>query len=208
LRGYYEHLALIHEHYSEVDSLLSGELPANIVSSFAGRKRDSANWGDLEYDVQGHEHGHGVDDRPEWERHTSAWKIKKKRASIDHILGEVNGNGVANLNDEEQEIGEGTRLLSEDIEQRDARRERIARLALNSAYNFLVETQWLMIVNTIVNILLVAAKAVAVIYSASISLTASLVDSVLDLLSTIIILGTSWAIGVQTDKHKVGPGYV
>jgi divalent metal cation (Fe/Co/Zn/Cd) transporter len=60
-----------------------------------------------------------------------------------------------------------------------------------------------MSVNTIVNILLVAAKAVAVIYSASISLTASLVDSVLDLLSTIIILGTSWAIGVQTDKHKV-----
>jgi len=131
LRGYYEHLALIHEHYSEVDSLLSGELPANIVSSFAGRKRDSANWGDLEYDVQGQ--GHGGDDRPEWERHTSAWKIKKKRASIDHILGEENGNGVANLNDEEQEIGEGTRLLSEGIEQRDARREKIARLALNSA---------------------------------------------------------------------------
>jgi hypothetical protein len=103
------------------------------VSSFAGRKRDSANWGDLEYDVHGHGHGHGVDDRPEWERHTSAWKIKKKRASIDHILGEENENGVASLNDEEQEIGEGTRLLSEDIEQRDARREKIARLALNSA---------------------------------------------------------------------------
>lgn len=57
-------------------------------------------------------------------------------------------------------------------------------------------------VNTVVNILLVAAKAVAVLYSASISLTASLVDSALDLLSTFIILGTSWAIGVQTDKHK------
>lgn len=54
-----------------------------------------------------------------------------------------------------------------------------------------------------VNVLLVAAKAVAVLYSASISLTASLVDSALDLLSTFIILGTSWAIGVQTDKHKV-----
>jgi len=65
-----------------------------------------------------------------------------------------------------------------------------------------------MIVNTIVNIMLVAAKAVAVLYSASISLTASLVDSALDLLSTFIILGTSWAIGVQTDKHKVSPGYV
>ena len=136
MRGYYEHLALIHDHYCEVDSLLSGELPANIVSSFAGRKRDSANWGDLEYDVSEQGHGHGGDDRPDWERHTSAWKIKKKRASIDHILGDETGNGVANLNDEEQEIGEGTRLLSEDIEQRDARREKIARLALNSAYIF------------------------------------------------------------------------
>ena len=135
MRGYYEYLALIHEHYLEVDSLLSGELPANIVSSFAGRKRDSANWGDLEYDVSDQGNGHGGDDRPDWERHTSAWKIKKKRASIDHILGEENGNGVANLNDEEQEIGEGTRLLSEDIEQRDARREKVARLALNSAYH-------------------------------------------------------------------------
>ena len=62
---------------------------------------------------------------------------------------------------------------------------------------------WLTAVNTIVNIILVAAKAVAVLYSASISLTASLVDSALDLLSTFIILGTSWAIGIQTDKHMV-----
>jgi divalent metal cation (Fe/Co/Zn/Cd) transporter len=58
-------------------------------------------------------------------------------------------------------------------------------------------------VNTIVNVLLVAAKAVAVLYSSSISLTASLVDSALDLLSTFIILGTSWAIGVKTDQHLV-----
>jgi hypothetical protein len=129
---------LVHEHYLEVDNLLSGELPANIVSSFAGRKRDSANWGDLEYDVNG---GHGresQDERPEWERHTSAWKIKKKRASVDHILGDGNGNGVANMNDEEQEIGEGSRLLPEDSEEREARREKIARLALNSALELMI----------------------------------------------------------------------
>ena len=58
-------------------------------------------------------------------------------------------------------------------------------------------------VNTIVNILLVGAKGVAVWYSSSMSLTASLVDSALDLLSTFIILGTSWAIGVPTDRHLV-----
>jgi hypothetical protein len=134
LKGYYEHLALIHQHYLEVDSLLSGELPANIVSSFAGRKRDSGqHWADLDNHTRGRiseEDGGGDDERPYWERHTSAWKIKKKRASIDHILGE--DNGITNLNEEEQDIGEGTRLLSEDIEKRDARRERIAKLALNS----------------------------------------------------------------------------
>jgi divalent metal cation (Fe/Co/Zn/Cd) transporter len=54
-----------------------------------------------------------------------------------------------------------------------------------------------------VNIILVVAKAFAVLYSASISLTASLVDSVLDLLSTFIILGTSWAIGMKGDSHIV-----
>jgi divalent metal cation (Fe/Co/Zn/Cd) transporter len=56
-----------------------------------------------------------------------------------------------------------------------------------------------------VNVLLVLAKVIAVLYSSSISLTASLVDSALDLLSTFIILGTSWAMGIQTDRHKVGP---
>lgn len=61
-------------------------------------------------------------------------------------------------------------------------------------------------VNTIVNFLLVAAKCVAVYYSSSISLVASLVDSALDLLSTFIILGTSWAIGIPTDRHKYPAG--
>lgn len=58
-------------------------------------------------------------------------------------------------------------------------------------------------VNTIVNFVLVGAKGVAVWYSSSISLTASLVDSALDLLSTFIILGTTWAIGKPSDAHKV-----
>lgn len=61
--------------------------------------------------------------------------------------------------------------------------------------------------NTIVNVLLVATKVVAVLYSSSISLTASLVDSALDLLSTVIILGTSWAIGLKTDQHLVNQPY-
>jgi hypothetical protein len=116
---------LIHEHYLEVDNLLSGELPTHIVQSFAGRKRDSGySWADLEDEAR----GGGEYDRPSWERHTSAWKVKKKRDSIDNILGDH-----TNLNDdEERDVGEGTRLVEENIEQREARREKIARLALNS----------------------------------------------------------------------------
>lgn len=57
-------------------------------------------------------------------------------------------------------------------------------------------------VNTVINVLLVAAKGVAVLSSSSVSLLASLVDSALDLLSTFIILGTSMAMGVK-DTRKV-----
>lgn len=54
--------------------------------------------------------------------------------------------------------------------------------------------------------LLVGVKAVAVWYSSSISLMASLIDSALDLLSTFIILGTSWAMGQESDRHLYPAG--
>ncbi|ORY31810.1 hypothetical protein BCR39DRAFT_80831 [Naematelia encephala] len=174
LRPYYENLALLHEHYAEVDGLLSGELPSAIAKSFqpahsafkVGRKSYTRMICDLEEEVA---------DSPALalSRHESAWRI--------------NGRGGE---DDEAEVGEGTGLL--DGQKRDQRRERIAKLALN--------------INTVVNVLLVAAKAVAVLYSSSISLTASLVDSALDLLSTLIILGTSWAIGVKGDRHRYPAG--
>ena len=56
-------------------------------------------------------------------------------------------------------------------------------------------------VNTAVNILLVAAKTIAVLQSSSVSLLASLVDSALDTLSTFIIIATSYAIGIKSDRH-------
>ncbi|WVW85057.1 hypothetical protein I302_107093 [Kwoniella bestiolae CBS 10118] len=114
-------------------------------------------------------------------RRGSAWKIKKSRM-IDQAPDEHDeheGSGLLGL-------GGGGGSSKEE------RRENLAKLALN--------------VNTVVNVLLVAAKVIAVLYSSSISLTASLVDSALDLLSTLIILGTSWAIGVQTDRHKYPAG--
>jgi hypothetical protein len=126
----------------EVDSLLSGELPVHIVQSFAGRKRD---WDDPR--TPNSNANGGEEDRPAWDRHTSAWKLKKKRDSIDNILGEGVANLNLDLNDEERDVGsrsagEGTALLGkkqdqdqvEDSEQREARREKIARLALNSEF--------------------------------------------------------------------------
>ncbi|KAK4689690.1 hypothetical protein P7C73_g421, partial [Tremellales sp. Uapishka_1] len=95
------------------------------------------------------------------------------------------------IGDEQGREGETESLLP-DSDQRDRKRERLASLALN--------------INTIVNVLLVAAKGVAVLYSSSISLTASLVDSALDLLSTLIILTTSWAIGRKTNAHRYPTG--
>ncbi|WWC96456.1 hypothetical protein V866_003324 [Kwoniella sp. B9012] len=116
-------------------------------------------------------------------RRGSAWKIKRSRMiDQDQDQGEDESTGLLGLGGN----GKGKGSSKEE------RRENLAKLALN--------------VNTIVNILLVGAKAIAVLYSSSISLTASLVDSALDLLSTLIILGTSWAIGVKSDRHRYPAG--
>jgi cation diffusion facilitator family transporter len=55
--------------------------------------------------------------------------------------------------------------------------------------------RWAINVNVLVNILLLAAKSVAAIWSSSLSLIASLVDSGLDLLCTVIIWTTNKLVG-------------
>ncbi|WWC62941.1 uncharacterized protein I303_105539 [Kwoniella dejecticola CBS 10117] len=172
VRGYYEYLSTIHDHYEEVDGLLSGTLPHDIAISFSPQRNYIQRIGDLEDEISG----------TPGRRH-SAWKLKTSRMVRDTpqpdaeertgLLDGFGGGGGGGGSKEEK-------------------RERLAKLALN--------------VNTVANVLLVAAKVVAVLYSSSISLTASLVDSALDLLSTMIILGTSWAIGVKSDKHKYPAG--
>jgi len=63
-------------------------------------------------------------------------------------------------------------------------------------------------INVIVNILLLAAKGVAAIWSSSLSLIASLVDSALDLLCTVIIWTTnklvSWRVEGLRKKFPIG----
>ncbi|WWC71087.1 uncharacterized protein I206_105040 [Kwoniella pini CBS 10737] len=170
VRSYYEYLSTIHDHYVEVDNLLSGTLPHDIAISFSPQRNYMQRIGDLEEEISG----------TPGRRH-SAWKLKTSRIIQDNQQEDEEHTGL--LNGFSGEGGGGSK---------EEKRERLAKLALN--------------VNTIVNVLLVAAKIIAVLYSASISLTASLVDSALDLLSTLIILGTSWAIGVKTDKHKYPAG--
>ncbi|KAK8858889.1 hypothetical protein IAR55_003120 [Kwoniella newhampshirensis] len=170
LRPYYSNLALLHKHYLEVDSLLSGSIPQNIALSFSPARTYSQRFEDIEEVAS-----------PGFSRRGSAWQVKQSKVAQierEHDIGDG------------EDPGEETGLLG--IDKREERREKLARLALN--------------INTIVNIILVAGKTFAVLHSSSISLTASLVDSALDLLSTFIILGTSWAIGVKSDKHKYPAG--
>ncbi|KAL5406509.1 hypothetical protein PMIN03_007752 [Paraphaeosphaeria minitans] len=76
----------------------------------------------------------------------------------------------------------------------DEERERRRKSARN--------VKWAININVIVNILLLAAKAIAAIWSNSLSLIASLVDSALDLLCTIIIWSTNRLVGWKLDRLK------
>ncbi|KAF1957282.1 hypothetical protein CC80DRAFT_491431 [Byssothecium circinans] len=62
--------------------------------------------------------------------------------------------------------------------------------------------KWAININVIVNILLLAAKGVAAIWSNSLSLIASLVDSALDLLCTLIIWSTNKLVGWKLKRLK------
>jgi Co/Zn/Cd efflux system component len=61
--------------------------------------------------------------------------------------------------------------------------------------------QWAVNINLFINVVLLAAKIVAVLLSNSVSLVASTVDSAMDLLSTIIIAGTAYWVRRQ-DWHS------
>ncbi|KAH3906722.1 hypothetical protein HBI56_228880 [Parastagonospora nodorum] len=62
--------------------------------------------------------------------------------------------------------------------------------------------RWAININVFVNILLLAAKGVAALWSNSLSLIASLVDSALDLLCTVIIWTTNKLVGWRLSKLK------
>ena len=85
-------------------------------------------------------------------------------------------------------------LLPQDEQDKRARAGRKAKWAIN--------------INVIANVLLLAGKIIAVFYSSSLSLIASLVDSALDLLCTLIVWTTNqlvqWRLNSLQKKFPVG----
>lgn len=63
-------------------------------------------------------------------------------------------------------------------------------------------SRWAININVVANILLLIAKCVAIIYSDSLSLLASLVDSALDLLCTLIVWSTNKLVNWRLHKLK------
>ncbi|KAL8946093.1 MAG: hypothetical protein Q9222_007466 [Ikaeria aurantiellina] len=118
----------------------------------------------------------------------------------DDVLDSMNpqdldGDGVAErrgaLHDQGDRIHE---MLPEDEREKRRKADRKAKWAIN--------------INVIANIVLLAAKGIAAGYSSSLSLIASLVDSALDLLCTIIVWTTNklvgWRIKRLRKKFPVG----
>ncbi|KAL8801563.1 MAG: hypothetical protein Q9182_004349 [Xanthomendoza sp. 2 TL-2023] len=112
----------------------------------------------------------------------------------DDVLDSMNpqdldGDGVAEMRGALHDTGDRIHEMLPD-EEREKRRkaERNAKWAIN--------------INVIANIILLAAKCIAAGYSQSLSLIASLVDSALDLLCTLIVWTTNKLVGWRIKKLR------
>ncbi|OCL06127.1 hypothetical protein AOQ84DRAFT_432751 [Glonium stellatum] len=115
-------------------------------------------------------------------------------ALADDVLDSMNPrdmdhDGVAETGGPLQGSGERVECFLPDEE-----REKRRKAARNAT--------WAININVIANVLLLVAKCVAAGFSSSLSLIASLVDSALDLLCTLIIWSTSRLVGWKLDKLK------
>ncbi|KAK4995456.1 hypothetical protein LTR66_004727 [Elasticomyces elasticus] len=115
-------------------------------------------------------------------------------AVADDVLDSMNldadGDGIRERTGGLRDVGENlTTLLPEEVQEERASGNKKARWAIN--------------INVIANILLLAAKIVAAFYSSSLSLIASLVDSALDLLCTLIIWTTNRLVQWQLKRLAV-----
>ncbi|MCJ1446598.1 MAG: hypothetical protein MMC23_007103 [Stictis urceolatum] len=108
---------------------------------------------------------------------------------IDSMDPDADHDGIRERQGVLQDVGESVEQLLPQ-EDRDKRRnaERKAKWAIN--------------INVIANIALLAAKIVAAFFSSSLSLIASLVDSALDLLCTVIVWTTNKLVGWRLNSLK------
>ncbi|KAJ9116973.1 hypothetical protein QFC22_004631 [Naganishia vaughanmartiniae] len=175
MRKYYEDMAALKESYEEVDALLASSLPTAIVTSFKPAVSSFGGFiGELDEDFMATREFSKRSDRTYGSSLTPS-EARRRAAS----------------GSEDSQVGEDEPLLP-NSQQREEKRERVAKLALN--------------VNFAINMILLVSKGFAVLSSTSISLVASFVDSALDFLSTLIILGTSIAQGRQSDRAKYPVG--
>jgi hypothetical protein len=109
-------------------------------------------------------------------------------------------------------LGEEEEALLPSSASRGEARDKLARFALNGGHYRVLSGRLrvtdipFIVVNFAINMILLVSKGLAVLSSSSISLVASFVDSALDFLSTLIILGTSLAMGVPSDRHTFPAG--
>lgn len=179
VREYYEFLATLKGHYEEVDELLASSVPQNIATSFRPPKSKMTRSSSR----------HSVSSR-----HSIG--SRRGQDGPDHTLS----NGYSIQDAAEGGDGNGadeeTALLGDDddngMQERQDKRDRLNKLALD--------------INFAINLLLLLGKGGAVLSSSSISLVASFVDSALDFLSTLIILGTSLMMGRKGDAHLYPAG--
>ena len=135
----------------------------------------------------------------------------------DDVLDSMNpqdmdGDGIAESGGILKDTGGDIEpLLPEDEREKRRKGERNAKWAINVGFRSCFGRPQMLIVekiNVIANVLLLVAKIVAAFSSSSLSLIASLVDSALDLLCTLIIWTTSklvqWRIRKLQHKFPVG----
>lgn len=106
-------MAQVYEHYLEVEALLAGEMPSHIAHSFEASKHGS----------RGRQASVLVDDSV-----GSGSSPKRRGNSRDSKSGKRKDNERAQV-DLDEEAGEQTGLLS--ASEKEEKRERIARIALN-----------------------------------------------------------------------------
>lgn len=147
MRGYYQHLAQIRDHYAEVDQILSGELPSTIAHSFAPGYHLHVRSPQSSPRITAADADGSSQTPPAWLRRSSAWKSKQRGRSktrdsdgdrsndtdngkhVDGYFGAVDGPRGSRQANTDEEAGERSGLL--DPEERDRKKERTAKIALN-----------------------------------------------------------------------------